>query len=199
MKIFSWSDILQSYSSNLSDSFFIAGTGISVGSFDGLHLGHRKLLGTLIEKCQKSGAVPGVLTFTRPLPSLKHSDDYLGDICTLDERLALLESIGIAFVILVDFDDSFASRTGEEFFSILKQVCNLKIICEGVDFKCGYKGATDMNSLIAYGQKEGIETYFEEPVYYETKDGNLRISSSYIRKLIKEGNVILADQLRNLN
>ena len=83
MKIFTWNDILKSLDTGSNDSFFKERCGISVGSFDGLHLGHRKLLSTLIEDCNKNHLKKGVVSFSRPLPSLKHSKDYSGYISSL--------------------------------------------------------------------------------------------------------------------
>ena len=186
MTVLDWSqETLDNFSQT---DFFKQGTGISVGSFDGLHLGHRTLLKQLVEECAAQGIAPGVITFKRPLPALKHSDDYAGDISTLEERLSLIEQLGIQFVIVVDFDQEFASMKGVVFLDLLVQKFNMKLLAEGVDFRCGYKGATDTQAIKYWALQSGVKTVLVDPVYYTQADGSEeRVSSSYIRHLIQKG------------
>lgn len=190
MKLIEWKEIYSCYKNNQVFSYFAESktSAISVGSFDGLHLGHRKLMASLKENSVKNNYLAGVFTFTRPLPSYKHSSDYSGDISTLDQRLKLFEDVGIDFVIVSDFNPEFAALKGIEFFDIIKSVCNLKFIVEGIDFRCGYKGATDTQSLKYWAEQNEIGYSFIEPVYYkETDSEEERISSSYIRTMIQKG------------
>ena len=188
MKIFNWPEITNTQRNADADAFFSAGTGISTGSFDGLHKGHRVLLNTLTDQCKKNQLLPGIVTFTRPLPSIKHSQDYQGDISTLQQRLDLFESMGISFVIVVDFDQDFAALSGTQFFELLVKHCNMKLIAEGVDFRCGYKGATDTQAISYFCRQNNIMPFFVPPVFYkEGTDEEERISSSYIRGMIQKG------------
>lgn len=197
MKVFTWNDILTSLNSGNDISYFADNkSGISIGSFDGLHKGHRKLLLSLIEQCKVDNLLSGVITFSRPLPSIKHSDDYTGDISTLSQRIKLFESLGIDFAIIVDFDDSFASMLGADFLNILINVCNMSLIAEGIDFRCGYKGATDVQAIKYFAEKNDIKTIFVDPVYYmEGIEQEERISSSFIRKMIQKGFFTTANEL----
>lgn len=194
MTVFDWTpQVLDDFSQN---DFFKQGTGISVGSFDGLHLGHRFLLNKLVEECEELDLVPGVITFKRPLPALKHADDYAGDISTLEERLKLLEGLGIQFAIVVDFDQAFASMKGVAFLDLLVQKLNMKLLAEGIDFRCGYKGATDTQAIKYWAAQSGIKTVFVDPVYYTQADGSEeRVSSSYIRHLIQKGYMTTVKEL----
>lgn len=188
MKIFSWNEILGFLNTGVQNSFFDGGVGISVGCFDGIHKGHRELLGQLVDGSKKAGLKSGVVSFSRPLPSIKHSGDYSGDISSLDCRLKIFESLGIDFVIIVDFDDEFASQLGADFLNILVNACNMELLAEGVDFHCGYKGATDIQAIKYFGEKNKVKTVFVEPVYYmEGTDEEQRISSSYIREMVNKG------------
>lgn len=175
MQVFNWSDS--------STEFLFSQTGISIGSFDGLHKGHRVLLKTLVQNCKQNNLKAGVITFYRPLPSIKHQSDYVGDISTLKQRLEFLEKLGIDFVILVDFDDDFAKLNGIDFLSLLVKKYNMRFLAEGVDFRCGYKGATDSSVIKSWAIQNKIECTFVEPVYYN----NERISSSFIRQMIQKG------------
>ena len=181
MQVINWNE------SNLD--FLSSQTGISIGSFDGLHKGHRVLLNSLVQNCKKNNLKSGVVTFSRPLPSIKHSSDYAGDISTLKQRLELFENLGIDFVILVDFDNDFAQLKGIEFLSLLVKKYNMCFLAEGVDFRCdGGKvcallGATDSTAIQFWAKQNKIDCIFVDPVYYNDE----RISSSYIRQMIQKG------------
>ncbi len=171
-------------------------SGISVGSFDGLHKGHRKLLSELKAACQSKNLSSGVLTFSRPLPGIKHSGDYKGDLSTLNQRLSLFEGLGLDFAIIVDFDDSFASMMGTDFLNILLNVCNMELLAEGVDFRCGFKGATDAQAIKYWAKQNNVETIFVDPVYFkEGTEDEERISSSYIRTMLSKGFFTTAAEL----
>lgn len=189
MQVLSWND---------SDFPQFSGkeTAVTIGSFDGLHKGHRVLIDTLTKICVEKHYVSVVITFTRPLPAIKHAGDYAGDISTLPQRLALFEQLGIESVILVDFTDKFAAVSGTDFLSNLVQRINMKCLVEGFDFHCGYKGKTTRNEIEAWASGAQIETHFVPPVYCKTKDGKTaRISSSFIRHMILEGNFSAAAEL----
>jgi tRNA pseudouridine55 synthase/riboflavin kinase/FMN adenylyltransferase len=189
MKLYTWNDILSILNGD-SGADFLGGakTGISVGSFDGLHKGHRKLLSELLTACRAKSLMAGVLTFSRPLPGIKHSGDYMGDLTTLDQRLRLFEESGLDFAIIVDFDDSFASMMGADYLNILLNVCNMELLAEGIDFRCGFKGATDAQAIRYWAEKNNVETVFVDPVYFkEGTDEEERISSSYIRTMLSRG------------
>ena len=167
MKLFTWNDILSILNGDTADEFLGgAKTGISVGSFDGLHKGHKLLIEKLKTASREKGLKSGVVSFSRPLPGIKHSSDYMGDLSTLSQRIALFEKIGLDFVIVVDFDDSFASMMGADFLNILLNVCNMEVLAEGIDFRCGYKGATDAQAIRYWANKNGVETVFLDPVYF---------------------------------
>ena len=197
MKLYTWNDILSILNGDTASDFLDgAKTGISTGSFDGLHKGHRKLLSALVDSCRARGLKPGVVTFSRPLPSIKHSGDYKGDLTTLNQRLSLFEQAGIDFAIIVDFDDSFASMMGADYLNILLNVCNMELLAEGVDFRCGFKGATDVQAIRYWAEKNNVETIFVDPVYFhEGTDEEERISSSYIRTMLYHGFFTTAKEL----
>ena len=196
MILYSWKDIQNSVSKEESPLELLAGSGISIGSFDGLHLGHRKILSALVDMCREENVIPGVVTFKRPLPLYKHSEEYPGDISTLEQRLALFEELGIKFAIVLDFTDEVSKISGHDFLTILKNVCNLRILCEGEDFRCGYKGATDMTAIKYWAEQNGVRTFFVPQVLYKSvADEQERISSSYIRSMIQKGFFSTAENL----
>lgn len=196
MKIFYWNEIKSDLDKGLLIPFFKNGCGISIGSFDGLHQGHRVLISTLIEGCKKDNLLSGVVSFTRPLPSFKHAQDYQGDLTTLNQRLKLFEQAGLDFAIIVDFNEDFAALKGVEFFNLLITSCNMKYIAEGVDFRCGYKGSTDISAIKYFAENNSIKYNFVEPVYYRSGTSEEeRISSSYIRTMVLKRFLSTAEQL----
>lgn len=192
MEVYNWNN-LDSFSQSL---LYSNGTAVSVGSFDGLHLGHRFLLDALVSSANTRKLAAGLITFKRPLPSIKHSGDYTGDLSTLNQRLRLFEQLGIDFVIVVDFDQEFAALKGADFLSLLVQKCNMKFLAEGIDFRCGYKGATDTQAIRYWADQNNVAYTFVDPVYYTEADGNQeRVSSSYIRSMIQKGFFYMATEL----
>ena len=184
MKTFSWNDIKNSDGQTL----FPEGTGISVGCFDGIHLGHRTLLKVLVDECAVRKLTPLIITFSKPLPGIKHTQDYMGDLCTLNHRLELFDQLGINNVVIVDFNDDFAHIPGTEFLLMLKKCCNMRFIAEGIDFRCGYKGATDNQAIRYFCQHNDVGLQFVNPVYFrEGTDEEERVSSSFIRQMIQKG------------
>ena len=189
MQVLSWND---------SDfpQFLGKETAVTIGSFDGLHKGHRMLVDTLTRISAEKHYVPAVITFTRPLPAIKHAGDYAGDISSLPQRLALFEQLGIESVILVDFTEQFAALSGEDFLTRLVESMNMKCLVEGFDFHCGYKGKTTRKEIEAWAAAAHVETHFVPPVYCKTKDGKTaRISSSFIRHMILDGDFSAAAEL----
>ncbi len=196
MKTFSWTDILDFLNTGNQNPFFSTGTGLSIGSFDGMHKGHRKLINSLVSECKKQTLKSGVITFLRPLPSIKHSGDYKGDLSTLQQRLEIFEQLGIDFAIIVDFTDDFSSMLGTDFLNILVNACNMELLAEGIDFRCGYKGATDTQAIRYFAENNNVQTIFVDPLYYSVNDGEEeRISSSYIRSMILKGFFTTANEL----
>jgi len=188
MHLFTWSNIQSFLETGNIPSIFQNGTGLSIGSFDGLHLGHRELLTKLVKGCANQNYVPGVISFSRPLPSIKHSADYMGDVSTLNQRLEIFEELGIQFAIIIDFDEAFASTTGTDFLNILVNACNMKLISEGIDFRFGYKGATDVSAIKYFAQNHQLSTIFVDQIIY--KEGTAeeeRVSSSFIRQMVNRG------------
>ena len=192
MDVYDW----QSIDAFSGTSCFLNGTGLSVGSFDGLHLGHRVLIKNLVVACAEHKLIPGVITFIRPLPAIKHSDDYTGDISTLSQRLRFFEQLGIKFAVTVEFNQEFSSLKGADFLSILHKKMNMKLIAEGIDFRCGYKGATDTQAIKYWAQQNNVEYRFVDPVFYTEADGfEERVSTSYIREMINKGFFTRASEL----
>ena len=186
MKIFCWEEIYNLFScsfeeiKNSTDSFFLDGTAISVGCFDGPHSGHKFLFSSVLKYSKDNHLKSGLVTFLRPLQSLKFKNEYLGDIATLNQRLSEYEKLGFDFVVVIDFSSDFSKMEGTYFLSILTKVCNMKFLAEGKDFRCGYKGSCSMENILEFAKENNIVAHFPDLVFFDKK----RISSSDVRKHI---------------
>src|SRR6187200_2972114 len=92
-------------------------TVLTLGVFDGLHIGHQLIMKTVVERARAIGAVPTAITFDPHPRAVLHPESAPPLLQTLDQRLANLEVLGIEQTIVVNFDANFASQPAEDFLS----------------------------------------------------------------------------------
>ena len=143
MTVLSW----QQLTAGGNENIFKGGTALTVGCFDGPHSGHDVLFDAVFRAAGEKNLLPGIVTFSRPLPVLKHPDDYAGDIATLRQRLSGYERRGFAFCVVIDFSDDFSKISGNDFLAVLKDFCGMKFLAEGPDFHCGHNGSFGMKQI----------------------------------------------------
>lgn len=158
---------------------------VTLGTFDGLHIGHKQILAKVIEKSKKFNARSVVVTF-EPHPRLVlRPDEPVQLLTTLEEKIQQIEHSGIDEVVVIPFTKEFSQLTSTEFF---EQVIIGKIgICGmviGFDHRFGKGRGGDESTLAEFSQKHGFEF---EKVEAVTKDGQ-KVSSTYIRNLIASSN-----------
>jgi len=164
---------------------------LTMGSFDGVHLGHKELIHQLKEIARKKDYKTAILTFV-PHPKLYF--DKSGDfklINTLDEKINLLKDSGIDYLILQDFDRDFASQSPEEYLKKLIDDYHMKSLLMGYDHHFGKDKKGNYQHVKSLAPKMGFDIHLIKPVL---KDGE-PISSSLIRKLIKTGELERANEL----
>jgi riboflavin kinase / FMN adenylyltransferase len=162
------------------------GCVLSVGVFDGVHVGHQKVLGTAVERARDAGAQPVVFTFhPHPLEILRPAEAP-PLIQTFGQKLELLRQIGIAAVVWPRDMEGVLALTPEEFFErIVAGSLAARAVVEGSDFRFGAGGKGDDAMLARLAAARGIAV---ESVEHITVDGE-RVSSTRIRRLITEGRV----------
>ncbi len=167
-------------------------TAVTIGNFDGLHLGHKEILKKLCEEAKKIKGQSIALTF-EPHPSeILTPGKALSRINTLKEKIALIKNQNIDTLIIEPFTKELASTTAQDFFhKILVQKLNPKVIVMGHDFHFGKNREGSIDTLKEFGGKIGIEVIKIPPF---EKDGET-VSSSLIRKYVASGNVAKAHKL----
>jgi riboflavin kinase/FMN adenylyltransferase len=169
---------------------------VTIGTFDGVHIGHRKILERIIHSAQELDCNSIVLTFfPHPRMVLQEGSD-VKLLNTMEEKIALLEAIGIDNLIIHPFDKEFSRLTAEEFVKeILVDKLHIQKIIIGYDHRFGRNRTADINDLIHYGTAYGFEV--EQISAQEINDN--AVSSTKIRNAILEGNSALAKEYLGYN
>jgi riboflavin kinase/FMN adenylyltransferase len=164
---------------------------ITIGTFDGVHIGHQSILKKLKDSIDTNNTESIVLTFFPHPRMVLQQDSSIKLLNTIDEKAALLEKFGINNLIIHPFDAVFSNLSAEEFVkTILVDKLNIHKIIIGHDHRFGKNRTADINDLISFGKKYGFEV---EQIGAQEID-EIAISSTKIRKALFEGNVKLANQ-----
>ena len=162
---------------------------VTVGSYDGVHRGHRALIERLVAEARAAGGESIVLTFDpHPRVTLGRGEG-LRLLTTLDEKIALLGELGVDNVIVIPFDRAFSALTGAEFVDryLIGRV-GAETLVAGYNHRFGHD-RLDCDALAASGRLRIVKV---EPC---TVDGQ-RVSSTLIRRLLEEGKTAEAARLR---
>ena len=164
---------------------------VTIGNFDGLHLGHQNLIRDLVSRAEKVGGTPVVITFhPHPLQVLAPNNAPL-QIQTLEQRLGTVESLGIRLVVVIPFDTKLAQKSARDFAIELWDRLRLKEIYVGPNFAFGNRRQGSINLLKEIGEEKGFVAGKIHQVQFR---GN-RVSSTAIRQALISGQVGLARRL----
>ena len=164
-------------------------TIVTIGTFDGVHLGHRKILEQITQSAKDLDCESLVLTFFPHPRMVLQEDTEMKQLNTLDEKIKLLQDLGIDNLVVHPFDKDFSRLTAEEFVKkVLVDVFKIKKIIIGHDHRFGRNRTANIDDLINFG-----ETYGFEVEQISAKEINeVSISSTKIRNALLEGNIELA-------
>ncbi len=160
-------------------------TLLSIGVFDGVHLGHRHLLGRLRERARDEGLMPGVVTFSSHPRHTLHPDSSITYLTPLEERLELLRAAGMGVVAAISFSPELAALEAKDFVSLLQRHLRLRGLVIGPDFALGRGRQGDAARLEALSRPMG---FFMERVPQVTVNGDA-VSSTAIRTALNQGEV----------
>jgi len=167
------------------------GTIATLGTFDGVHIGHMKIIERLIQNADELNCETLVLTFF-PHPRMVLQDQSeIKLLNTIDEKSFLLEKAGLDNLVIHPFDKEFSRLTAEEFVKqVLVDAFNIKKIIIGHDHRFGRNRTADINDLIVFGERYG----FEVEQISQQEINEVAVSSTKIRNALTDGNVSLANK-----
>lgn len=164
----------------------ISSSSVAIGNFDGVHLGHQRLLTKMLEESKRLGIPSVVLTFYPHPVELLRPEKKLERLFTTAEKLTCLEDLHIPYVLVANFDHKLAELSPEIFFdNYLKNGLKAKSVTVGFDFHFGKARSGNADTLKGLGKKNGIEVTVVDAL---EKDG-VKISSSFIRENLRVGAV----------
>ena len=167
-------------------------SAVTIGKFDGVHVGHHRMIDRMLIEAREASLVPTVLTFDRNPLSILAPGSCPPALISNDQKLELLARCGLAATVMLAFDRAFSEQPPEDFVrKVLFGALNAKLVYVGPDFRFGKGGKGDMALLEELGRVDGVEVRHIEAV---EQDGR-RVSSTWVRELLAEGRVREAGQV----
>ncbi len=165
---------------------------LTIGNFDGVHIGHLYLMGRVVELAAREHLSPTAMTFD-PHPTRVVAPERAPKLLTSpEERVALMRDAGIEQVCVIPFTTDIAQMQPEEFVArFIQEECAARIVLVGENFRFGHKQSGNSETLAALGPRYGYTTEIAPSVHYRGRAA----SSSEVRRLIAAGNVSMAGRL----
>ena len=159
---------------------------VAIGSFDGLHLGHQKIIQTTIEKAEEKSVKSGVFSFNpHPLQVLRPGSAP-SFLLSRNQKIRILNELGLDYYFEQEFTRDFSCIRFEDFIKdILLDKLNVVQIVVGTDFRFGYNGEGNISTLRSLVEKYSFDVTGIEPIEKE----NEKISSTEIRAMIEKGEI----------
>jgi riboflavin kinase/FMN adenylyltransferase len=174
------------------------GSAVTIGAYDGVHLGHRALLGELASRAAADGLTTVVVTFDRHPATVVRPQSAPRLLCDLDQKLELLEAAGVDRTVVVPFDADRANEAAEEFVTtVLVEGLGARLVVVGEDFHFGHGRKGNVALLRDMGASAGFAVEGVSLATGAGEDGDLTepISSTRIRTLVTDGRVEEAARL----
>lgn len=165
-------------------------TIVTLGTFDGVHIGHKKIIERLLQNAIENDCESLILTFFPHPRMVLQEKSEIKLLNTIEEKIILLEQAGLNNLVIHPFDEAFSRLTAEAFVSqILVGQFNIKKIIIGHDHRFGRNRTANIDDLIIFGEDLGFEV---EQISAQEID-EVSVSSTKIRNALLEGNVALAN------
>jgi riboflavin kinase/FMN adenylyltransferase len=176
---------------SLNDFHSTKKTILTLGTFDGVHIGHKKILERITQNTENRQYESLVLTFFPHPRMVLQEKSEIKLLNTIQEKSKLLQATGIENLVIHPFNESFSRLTAEEFVrSILVDQFHIHKIIIGHDHRFGRNRTANIDNLIAFGVEYGFEV--EQISAQEIQD--VSVSSTKIRIALQEGNMALANE-----
>ncbi len=167
------------------------GTLVSIGVFDGMHLGHRTLIRELVEQARAKKLLSAVITFRQHPMALLAPGETVPSLTSLTERIRLIKEMGVDIVITLTFSHELAELGAQPFVLMLQQYLKIQGMILGWDFALGRHREGSLEALHEMGKKLGFTTEVVGPVKY---NGEI-ISSTAIRQALSNGDMAKANAM----
>lgn len=169
---------------------------VTIGTFDGVHIGHKKIIEKLVSQAKKRNCESIILTFfPHPRMVLQQHDD-IKLLNTINEKSELLEKTGVDNLIIHPFDKEFSELSAEEFVkTILIDKLKIQKIIIGYDHRFGNNRSANIDDLIVFGEKYNFEV---EQITVE-EINQIAISSTKIRNFLLSGQIVEANSYLGYN
>ena len=169
------------------------GAAAAIGSFDGVHLGHQRVIASAVETARATGQASAVICFEPHPQSFFQPGGTPFRLMDLSQQLRAFEALGVDYAYVLDFDARMASLTAEEFARlVLRDQLHLSHVSAGFDFRFGQRGQGKPEDLTAFGQALGFTTAVLD--LQADADGN-KLSSSSVREALLAGDVARAARI----
>ncbi len=173
--------------SSIPDS--VGGTAVSIGVYDGVHLGHQAVLRQLRDRAESDGLATAVVTFDRHPAHVIRPENAPKLLTTLDQKLELLEEHGIDYVYLIEFTPERAQTSATDFFEqVFVEAVRAQTIVVGSDFHFGRGREGNVALLLHEGEQRGIDVAGLELVKVSA-DAPEPVSSTAIRRKLAGGDM----------
>ncbi|NTU96433.1 MAG: bifunctional riboflavin kinase/FAD synthetase [Chlorobiaceae bacterium] len=183
-----------SYGTGTAADLLPSPSAVTVGSFDGIHLGHRRIIAKMLSIARERSLRSVVVTFEpHPRKVLKSEEEAsFGLLCSLEEKIGLLSSLDVDLLFIVRFTREFAARSSEDFIRhVLFGILGARNVVVGYDHGFGNRRSGSGKTLSALGGELG----FQVEVIDEVRIAGEHISSTRIRKLLESGMIAEANAL----
>lgn len=172
----------------VGDLSFVA----TVGFFDGVHIGHRHLIDQVKREAEKRGLPSAVITFPVHPRKVLQTDYQPALLCGFDEKVEQLATTGVDYCISLPFTVELSQLSAKEFMQkVLKEKLHVDTLLVGYDHRFGHNRMDGYPEYSRYGKELGLPVLLAS----ELKIGDSEVSSSQIRRLLKEGNITEANKL----
>ncbi len=162
-------------------------TVVTIGAYDGLHLGHRRVFDEVIARAEHTGARSAVVTFDRHPASVVRPESAPCLLTDPDRRVEVFASTGVDAALIVTFDEDQAAEEPEDFVKrVLVDAASVSAVVVGSDFHFGRDRAGNLELLTRLGERHDFEVC---PIDLMVFDGAMPISSTAIRTAVAEGRI----------
>src|SRR3990172_4522272 len=160
-------------------------SAVTIGKFDGVHRGHRYLVGRLLERARDEGLASVVVTLHPSPVTVLRPGTLVTYLCSLEERVALLQSLGVDRVGVLSFTSELAQLSYRDFASLLIDQLDMRLLLVGPDFALGRDREGTVDALHAFGEERG----FRVEVVSLLSEDDAKVGSGAVRDALARGDM----------